>query len=76
MARMTNAEAERLDEYYTKNTINTVPGSLGTVAKMAKNLRPGEVLSFKCVIDDEELDEIFDGTAEIEDQELATAANA
>jgi hypothetical protein len=78
MAYMTDAEAERLDEYYTKNTIMPVPGSLGPIAKLKQSLRPGEVLSFKCVIEDDEdeLDNIFTGAAEIEERDLATAANA
>jgi hypothetical protein len=75
---MTDAEAERLDEYYTKNTIIPVPGKLGGIAKLKASLRPGEPLFTECIIetDEDHLDEIFDDTEAVEDRELATAANA
>ena len=78
MAYMTDAEAERLDEYYTKNTIIPVGGKVGALDRLRQKLRPGEVLSFKCIIetDEDEFDGVFDGTAEIDERDLATAANA
>jgi hypothetical protein len=78
MAYMTDAEAERLDEYYTKNTIMPVRGKPGTVTRLKNSLRPGEVLSFKCVIekDEDRRDEFFDSTKDVEPRELAAAATA
>jgi hypothetical protein len=78
MAYMTDAEAERLDEYYTKNTIIPIGGKEGVLDRLRKSLRPGEVMFSECIIeeDENELDAIFDGAKEIGECELATAANA
>ena len=69
MAYMTDAEAERLDEYYTKNTIVPVGGKIGVIDRLKQNLRPDEPLFTKCIIlnDEDELDNVFDGAAEIEE---------
>ena len=78
MAYMTDAEAERLDEFFTKNTILPLPDSIGTVTRLKQSLRPGEPLFTKCIIlnDEDDLEDVFDDAAEIDECELATAANA
>jgi hypothetical protein len=78
MAYMTDEEAERLDEFFTKNTITTVPDSLGPISRFKQSLPPGEVLSITCVIEDneDELDGVFDDTKHFEEHEMATAATA
>jgi hypothetical protein len=78
MEYMTDAEAERLDEYYTKNTIIPEGGKIGGLDRLKESLRPGEKLSFKCIIesDEDNLADVFDDTTNVETRELAAVANA
>jgi hypothetical protein len=78
MAYMTDAEAEGLDEFFTKNTIMPVPGKLGGIAKLKQSMRPGEPLFTECIIekDEDNSDLIFDGSKDVESFELATAVSA